>query len=150
MEPIQLRSGSPVILYSPSKASETVIIYMDRLLTSLWDRQYNALFIDRWLSRVYINKNILSAECKKADGQTWVNFTIDLDQHFGNIEGKFTRRKKGFRQSADSISVVDGLLIAQLQTSSGKYRDDQVDLDIFFHNNDGVLDVKPASTSVNR
>jgi hypothetical protein len=59
IEPIQLRSGFPVILYSfpiplprsPSKASEAGIIYMDRLLTS-WGRQYNAFFTDRWLSRV--------------------------------------------------------------------------------------------------
>jgi hypothetical protein len=95
-----------------------------------------------------IDKNVLSAECKKADGQTWVDSTIDLDQYFGNIEGKFTWGEKGFSQSADSISVVDGLLIAQLKTSSGKYTDDQVDLDVFFQNNDGVLEVKPASTSI--
>jgi hypothetical protein len=74
--------------------------------------------------------------------------TFDLDQYFGNIEGKFTWGEKGFSQSADSISVVDGLLIAQLKTSSGKYMDDQVDLDVFFQNNDGVLEVKPASTSI--
>jgi CVNH domain len=57
-----------------------------------------------------INKNVFSVDCKKADGQTWVDSTIDLDQYFGNIEGKFTWGEK---------------------TSSGKYIDDQVDLDLF-------------------
>ncbi|KAF8968126.1 Cyanovirin-N [Flammula alnicola] len=91
-----------------------------------------------------ISRGVLSAECKKADGKTYITSSIPLDPYLGNIDGKFTWGGKDFSHSADSVSVVDGFLIAKLKNAYGKYVDAKFNLNEHVHNNNGVLEYKSA------
>lgn len=87
-----------------------------------------------------VNKGILTAECKKADGQTWAPATINLDDYLGNIDGKFeVVAKGGFSKSATDITLNNGVLAAKLKNKADKAVDAKFDLGTLFHSNDGVI-----------
>jgi hypothetical protein len=87
-----------------------------------------------------INKGVLTAECKKADGHTWVPATINLDDYLGTIDGKFGLAPKGnFSKGATDITLTNGVLTAKLRNKAEKVVDAKIDLGTLFHSNDGVI-----------
>ena len=92
--------------------------------------------------KAIIDKGVLSAECLKVDKKTYVSSSISLDAFIGNVDGKFVWGSKGFSNSAQDVTIIDGILHAKLktlQTTGGKYVDAKFDLNPFITNNDGVL-----------
>ncbi|KAF8965025.1 hypothetical protein BDZ97DRAFT_810070 [Flammula alnicola] len=92
--------------------------------------------------KVTINKGVLSAECKKSDNKTWISSSINLDEFLGNVDGKFTLGGKGFSQSAQDITLADGVISAKLKNATGKYVDAKFDLSQHVHSNDGIIGAK--------
>ncbi|KAF9485093.1 CNVH-domain-containing protein [Pholiota conissans] len=89
--------------------------------------------------KVTIKQGVLSAECRKADGKTWISSSINVDEFLGNVDGKFILGGKGFSQSAQDITLVDGILSAKLKNSAGKYVDAKYDLSSHVHSQDGII-----------
>lgn len=93
-----------------------------------------------YFRKASVNKGILTAECKKADGQTWVPATINLDDYLGNVDGKFELAHKGnFSKNATDITLHNGILSAKLKNKAEKHVDAKVDLGALFHSKDGVI-----------
>jgi len=69
--------------------------------------------------KVIINKGLLSAECLKADEETYVTSSISLDNFLGNVDGKFILGGKNFSQSAQDVGIIDGVLYAKLKGPGG-------------------------------
>ncbi|KAF9475023.1 CNVH-domain-containing protein [Pholiota conissans] len=89
--------------------------------------------------KVTIKQGILSAECRKSDGKTWVSSSINLDEFLGNINGNFKLGSKAFSQSAQNITLVDSILSAKLKNEAGKYVDAKFDLSGHLSSLDGVI-----------
>ena len=82
---------------------------------------------------------ILSAECLKADGKTYVKSTISLDQYLGNANGVFIQGGNNFSQAARNVGIFDGVLYAKLRGPGNEFVDAKFDLHKLITNNDGIL-----------
>ena len=89
--------------------------------------------------KVIINNGILSAECQKADKETYVTSSISLDAFLGNVDGKFVLGGKNFSQAAQDVGIIDGVLYAKLKGPGNKFVDAKFDLHKLIINNDGIL-----------
>jgi len=89
--------------------------------------------------KVIIKKGILSAECLKADKETYVNSSISLDKFLGSVDGKFVLGGKNFSQAAQDVGIIGGVLHAKLKGPGEKYVDAKFDLHKLIMNNDGIL-----------
>ena len=90
--------------------------------------------------KVIINKGLLSAECLKADEETYVTSSISLDNFLGNVDGKFILLRWQELQSVRTGRRYHRWCpLRQAQGPWGKYVDAKFDLQKLIMNNDGVL-----------
>lgn len=82
--------------------------------------------------------SVLRADLKRNDG-SWRDASIDLDMFLGNIDGKFTWNKRGFRSSARQTQLKGSVLSAQLCKIDGSWVMDTFNLGDVLMNNDGVF-----------
>ena len=86
-----------------------------------------------------IKQGILTAECRKNDGKTWISSSINLDDFLGAVDGKFVLGGKGFSQSAQDITLADAVISAKLKNAAGKYVDAKFDLSSYVSSHDGII-----------
>ena len=89
--------------------------------------------------QVTYDGGILSAECLKSDGKTYVTSSISLDDYLGNVDGKFILGGKNFSQTAKNIGVYHGVLYANLKGPGNEFVDANIPLNDIITNNNGVL-----------
>ena len=82
---------------------------------------------------------ILSAECLKTDGMTYVTSSISLDEYLGNVNGVFVQGGKNFSEAAKNVGIFDGVLYAKLRGAGDEFVDAKFDLSKLITNNDGIL-----------
>lgn len=88
--------------------------------------------------KITINKNLLSCLCQKKDG-SWVEASIDLDNHIGNKNGELVWGGKNFSHSSQDITVDYNVLRCQAKDKNGDPNDTMIDLDEKISNSNGIL-----------
>ncbi|QRV78806.1 CVNH domain protein [Ceratobasidium sp. AG-Ba] len=87
--------------------------------------------------------SVLSAQCERADGQSFAPSTLDLNTCLGNIDGSFKWGEKDYSLTARDVSLDGTNLSAKLQRADGvSERHATVDLDERIENHDGNLRFK--------
>jgi hypothetical protein len=87
---------------------------------------------------IRVEDAVSKADCLRSDGSTYLSSYLPLDHVLANIDGKFGRGG-GFSRTALNITLKRNILVARLQRLGGKWSWDEVNLDDFVQNVDGVL-----------
>lgn len=90
-------------------------------------------------TNVQIQGATLVAQCQTNAG-TWIQSSLDLDNHIGNHEGHLVGNAKNFSQTCSNTTITQGrVLVTNCETTAGPILRTTYDLDSSVANIDGNL-----------
>ena len=87
---------------------------------------------------IVLNGSVLKVDCKDFRGN-WKSSSLDLNRHFGNVDGGFSVFETDFLESAEDVRLQGATLCATLPRNNSSSTTAAINLNLYIANQKGNL-----------
>jgi CVNH domain. len=88
---------------------------------------------------IRLERSVLHADCKNTPGD-WIKTSLDLNEHIGNRNGRFTLCDRDWYHSARNVQLIGSKVKAELAKEGGEeWVESILDLNLCVENKEGYL-----------